>query len=447
MTIELDLDINNYSISDIEKFFNLNDEYNLNDIQDSEKKIISILIFDNNYDNNKKAQINNFLKIAKDKLIKNLKYNLDIQNNGFIEDYDKLLIKDDENYVRNQTSVTSNGNSFVQYKDTTSVNDNINKNKYLNPIETFPTNISRSYLNNLKRKTIKQTIILNSLYREDYCNTLSTDFTLILPMYLKNILSIRLSSIQIPNTLYCISELNKNNSLYLREDAVGGVEGVVIIPDGNYDVNSFIATLNNEIKNQLSTENFLVTFDNNTQKITIENTIPYGFTMNFYVDFNFDEESNLNNQKKSTINKNYKILNCVDITELYRRLGWIMGYRKQIYSDLTSYTSEGIFNGAFTNYIYFTLNDFNNSQSQNIIGFLPNSIIGNNILAMIPLNTSSFNVCFDNGADFIEKKREYFGPINIQKFRIQLLNQYGEIINLNNMDFSFSLELEMGYDW
>ena len=66
---------------------------------------------------------------------------------------------------------------------------------------------------------------------------------------------------------------------------------------------------------------------------------------------------------------------------------------------------------------------------------------------MIPLNSESFNVCYDNGAGFIEKKREYFGPVNIQKFKIQLLNQYGEILELNNMDFSFSLELEIGYDW
>ena len=66
---------------------------------------------------------------------------------------------------------------------------------------------------------------------------------------------------------------------------------------------------------------------------------------------------------------------------------------------------------------------------------------------MIPLNSNSFQTCFDNGADFIEKNRNYFGPVNIQRLKIQLLNQYGEILDLNNMDFSFSLEFEIGYDW
>jgi hypothetical protein len=442
MSIELDLNINNYSISDIENFFGLNEDYKLDDIQKSEKNIINILISDNNYNKDKKAQILNFLKNARNKLIKILKANLDIQNSGFIEDYDKLIIKDDENYVRNQTSVSTNGNSFVINKDTTSFNDIIDKNRYLNPVETYPTTVSRSYLNNLKRKTVLQTIILNSQYREDYCNTLSTDFTIILPMYLKNVLSIRLSSLQIPNSLYCISQTNKNNALYLREDAVGGVEGVVIIPDGNYDASSFVTVLQNEINTQLST-NFTVLYDSNTRKITISNNIPYQFTMNFFIDL----EPGTNIQTEFILNENYKIVNCVDITELYKRLGWLMGYRGAEYSGFTEYQTEGIFNGAFTNYIYFTLNDFNNSQSQNIIGIFPNSIIGNNILAMIPLTADSFNVCFDSGADFIEKKREYFGPVNIQKFKIQLLNQYGEILDLNNMDFSFSLELEIGYDW
>jgi hypothetical protein len=72
---------------------------------------------------------------------------------------------------------------------------------------------------------------------------------------------------------------------------------------------------------------------------------------------------------------------------------------------------------------------------------------------MIPLSQSidnpnvNYNICFNNGSDYIEKKREYFGPVNIQKLKCQLLNQYGETINLNNMDFSFSLEFESAYDW
>lgn len=441
MSLEFDLNINNYSISELEKFLGLKEKYSFNDVVNNEKSFIDVLDSSNDYDKRKKKEIKVFLSNAKERMFNKLKNLVDIQNDGFIEDYEKLLDPTTEQNIVNQTTSDFGGYHYVMNKETTSFNDVIDKQKKLNPVETYPTNVARSYLNNLKRKTITQTIILNSLYRDDYLNTLSTDFSITLPNYFKNVLSIRLSSLQLPNVLFCISKNNNNNSLFITEDALGGVEGIVIIPDGNYDYTTFAALLQTEINTQLSTLNFVVTVDSATQKITITNIVN-DFTMNFIVK---DSVSGVNTEY--IINKNYKQLNCVnDITELYKKLGWIMGYRSALYTGQKSYVAEGIYNGSFTEYIYFILNDFNNSQSQNIIGMFSKSTIGNNILAMIPLNANSFHICFDNGADFIEKKREYFGPVNIQKLKIQLLNQYGEILNLNCMDFSFSLELEVGYD-
>ena len=441
MSLEFDLNINNYSISELENFLGLKENYSFNDIINNEKSFVNVLDSSNEYDKKKKKEIKVFLANAKERMFNKLKNMVDIQNDGFIEDYDKLLDPTTEKNIVSQTTADFGGYHYVMNKDTTSFNDIIDKQKKLNPVETYPTNVARSYLNNLKRKTITQTIILNSLYRDDYLNTLSTDFNITLPNYFKNVLSIRLSSLQLPNVLYCISTANNNNSLFITEDALGGVEGIVVIPDGNYDYTTFATLLQTAINTQLSTLNFVVTTDSATQKITITNKVN-DFTMNFIV-----KESVSGVNTEYIINKNYKQLRCVnDITELYKKLGWIMGYRRALYTGQKSYVAEGVYNGSFTEYIYFILNDFNNSQSQNIIGMFSKSTIGNNILAMIPLNVDSFHICFDNGADFIEKKREYFGPVNIQKLKIQLLNQYGEILDLNCMDFSFSLELEVGYD-
>jgi len=441
MSLEFDLNINNYSISELENFLGLKENYSFNEIINNEKSFLNVLDSSNEYDKRRKKEIKVFLANAKERIFIKLKNIVDIQNDGFIEDYDKLLDPTTEKNIVNQTTADFGGYHYVMNKETTSFNNVIDKEKKLNPVETYPTNVARSYLNNLKRKTITQTIILNSLYRDDYLNTLSTDFNITLPNYFKNVLSIRLSSLQLPNVLYCISKNNNNNSFYISENILGGVEGIIIIPDGNYDYTTFATLLQTQINTQLSTLNFVVTADSATQKITITNNVNE-FTINFIV-----KESVLGVNTEYIINKNYKQLHCVnDITELYKKLGWVMGYRSALYTGQKSYVAEAVYNGSFTEYIYFILNDFNNSQSQNIIGMFSKSTIGNNILAMIPLNVDSFHICFDNGADFIEKKREYFGPVNIQKLKIQLLNQYGEILDLNSMDFSFSLELEVGYD-
>ena len=171
---------------------------------------------------------------------------------------------------------------------------------------------------------------------------------------------------------------------------------------------------------EISPPRFEVIAHESTQKITIMNNRNV-FTMNFLKD--------------------------IESKDFNSTFGWILGFRQIEYKCSAVYTSEAVYNSVASDYIYFILNDFNHSQSQNILAMYSKSYIGNNILAMIPLTSQSFHICFDNGNDFIEKKREYFGPVNLQRLKIELRNQYGELLDLNCMDFSFSLEVELGYDW
>ena len=52
----------------------------------------------------------------------------------------------------------------------------------------------------------------------------------------------------------------------------------------------------------------------------------------------------------------------------------------------------------------------------------------------------------DNDGDSNLKKREFMGPVDINKIHLRLLDQYGNKIFLNNMDWSFSLEFEILYE-
>jgi hypothetical protein len=436
MSFDFDLNIYNYTIAELEKFLGLSDGYTFNDVLKNCKDMSKVIMDNRGLDREKKVGIVSFMESAKENLVKRFKKPVISNDFGFIDDYDKLLVTADEKDVVNQTSTTYAGHSFVMNRETNSLNKVLKRDEYLNPIETYPTNIARGMLNNLKRKTVKQTVILNSLYRDDYETTSPSDFSIVLPYQFKNVLSVRLSSVQFPNVIYCISARNKNNFLYIYEEVTGN-EGTVEIPDGNYSACDFVAMLQQEINTQLGTgDRFVVSFDFISGKITISNKA-LNFKMSFLASSNAEYLANLVINPTQT----------APVTDFYKQLGWIMGYRKAAYLDGSSYTTEGIYNGASAEYVYFVMNDFNKSQSQNIIGMFSQSIIGDNILAMIPLTSDSFSVCFDSGADFIEKKREYFGPVNIQRLKIQLLNQFGEVIDLNRMDFSFSLEMELGYDW
>jgi len=446
MNTTFDFNINNYTIKDIEKFLGLNQDYTFNDVIQKKEGMINIIIDNKQYDKKYITNLINFMEESVVKIAENIKKTTQ-QNHGFIEDYDKLLIATDEGNVVNQTSTSYAGNNFVMNKNTVELNDVLGKSNRLNPIETYQTNIARSNLNVVKRKTFNQTIMLNTLFREDYENTLSTDFNIVLPYYFKNVLSIRLSSLQLPNVMYNISAANRNNIFYIDVED-GGPNGLVTMPDGNYDISSFVTMLQTQLNTQLSVPYFIVTYDQYTYKITISYNEPIlnpSFTMLFYTPVPKNNKYEYENKTKP--DNDYRKNDCVDITQIYKNFGWFMGYRKPVYDGAGSYTTEAVYNSSPYDYIYFTLNDYNMSQSQNIFGMFSKSILGDNILAVIPVTSSSFNICFESGNNLIEKKREYYGPVNIQRLKIQLLNQYGEVLNLNNMDFSFSLELEIGYDW
>ena len=44
-------------------------------------------------------------------------------------------------------------------------------------------------------------------------------------------------------------------------------------------------------------------------------------------------------------------------------------------------------------------------------------------------------------------RRNYFGPVDIQKLHIQILDSFGRIINLNNMDMAIGIKLTCLYDY
>ena len=122
-------------------------------------------------------------------------------------------------------------------------------------------------------------------------------------------------------------------------------------------------------------------------------------------------------------------------------LGYQIGYRLIKYEGLKSYTSESAFNKTSLDYVYFSVDDYNNSYLNHNYGILPNqSILDENILAVVTIRSPQFTTTFDNGSDYIPKLRHYFTPVNIKKIGIKLLDPLGNLVNINTNDYSFVLE-------
>jgi hypothetical protein len=133
-------------------------------------------------------------------------------------------------------------------------------------------------------------------------------------------------------------------------------------------------------------------------------------------------------------------------TPLPLKFGWIMGFREGIYINNSSYVSEGIVDITGPRYIYLVVDDFNNNVNNSFYSAFNSSILNKNVLARISLQGGTFNILLQNNLNIITDARQYFGPVDIQKLQIKLLDEYGRILDLNNMNFSFCLMFQTVYD-
>jgi hypothetical protein len=123
-----------------------------------------------------------------------------------------------------------------------------------------------------------------------------------------------------------------------------------------------------------------------------------------------------------------------------------MGFRTGIYTGNNNYVSEGIADLSGKKYLYLVVDDHNNNVNNQFYSAFNSSILNNNILARISFQPNPFGNITQNNLVVTTTPRQYFGPVDILKLNIQLLDEYGRVIDMNNMDYSFCLTFVTVYD-
>ena len=308
----------------------------------------------------------------------------------------------------------------------------LNSNHPTNVIlDSFPNSVAPGNLNSIKRITQFQNLNLNTCFRTNYFNSSSCNFQYAIPNEIKNVVSMRLASIEIPNAWYLFSHAKQNNIFKIDVTLNNHLTSYsIIIPDGNYDSES--------LQHFLNTTYFCESgLDNSLQYIRF--TIDH---RSFKSRFEIIQDDN--NQDKLQ----FSLIFLEDINQnMMSRLGWTLGFRLPKYLNIDdTIQSEGLFDGAGDKYIYMCLTDYQyNSNSVNMIGF-DKSMMDEDVLAKIPMVNGKLSLIIDDNNNPLTKTRRYNGPVNINKLQVKIMDKFGEIIDLNNMDFSFTLELEILYE-
>jgi len=322
-------------------------------------------------------------------------------------------------------------------------NDNENSDVDDNVQDVYVKNVKKTNLNPIERQVKRISYCFNTIFRDNYYKTSSTDFTLTIPDTIKNVISTRLSSVELYNTTLAFNAEYGSNKFKIIIEHPERKEYEIIIPAGNYRS----SLLSQQIQNY---------FDSN-----INPFIP-GFSFSINIDVKSGRTTILNSEgtelttKQGTVDasdetKHFRIEFGNELNENapHKSLGWLLGYRHNTYSGSTNYISESIYDSIRDKYIYFCLDDYNKNYNDTIRAVFQNSIMSENILSKIPLNQGVYTINFHTGREHNDgdgnSVRKYNGPVNIKRIGIKLYDAFGETINLQNTDFSFTLDFEILY--
>jgi hypothetical protein len=433
---KLDLDINNYSLKDIERFFQLkpNSKYNASDIELKEAQIREQLLNSGHINKRIRRDLINFLLLAKQWLIfvkcnnGEVKPPTTIPKNYKLDPLDLPMSK--EPNPRTDELINRPTTQFI----------------YSNSSEFFP-----GVINPLNTRIITKCLNIDTRFRDNLYNTQSSDFTLQLPTKFNKVVSMALSAVEFPVAFYGISATNGNNYLNMRviycfNDLTNRIlkhDCVFIIPDGSYTPNDLIDTINFVInKKTIGKTSNDPDYVFNFIKVEVDITPNGSGTRRVTIANNDSKDVTI---KQIILDFTKNIEGLPDTTNIFTKIGWNLGFTKPKYCGDTFYVAETVIEPT-TKYIYLAIDDFNNHANNHFVTAFNKSILSTDVIGRISIKGSYINSIIENDFNLVTEPRLYFGPVDIQRLRVRLFDEFGRILSMNNSNYSFCLTMKLLYD-
>jgi hypothetical protein len=260
-------------------------------------------------------------------------------------------------------------------------------------------------------------INIDSRFRDTPERSQASNFHFTMPTQIRNILRIRLTSIEFPNNYYMFTEKRHNTTLrIIYKDSGGNVVGEAItIPDGNYTAYEMETQLNMSIQEHP----LLITLS--VQFVPTTGHFIFKWDRRFAVDPSFESIERISDYG----------------------LGFYLGFKRSLHKSIevvvgtpSVWEVESDMLATFSGDSYFLLrlNDYK---------CVSHYFEGNTVdaFAKILLRDSKNTLNFDDYAGDHIKEVVMTGPQDLKRFTVQILDPYGQLVDLCHTNFSFSLEI------
>ena len=263
---------------------------------------------------------------------------------------------------------------------------------------------------------------IDTRFSDDFSGFDNATYTVVLSDRLTNIKSMTVTNVELFLSYFNISAAKRNNSFRITNVGTG-VHTTIVIPDGQYTISSLQSVVNGLLPSSIT-----YSVDNQGHSIFTVG----GSSSSQYIEFYTDSTGGYDKR-----NPKFK-------------LGWIMGYRNVAYpiSAGSSLVSESLVNLNGPRYLYLVLDEFQHSNQGSFVSVLSTSLMNKQIIARIAISEADYvfgsivSANLKNGLLVSDTRTYSGGKTDIQQLNIQLVDETGEVVDLNGDDLSFCLRLE-----
>lgn len=288
---------------------------------------------------------------------------------------------------------------------------------------------SHMVMTNVSQESKTKIVNIDTKFRDDYnydtaCNL--ADYSMSLPEPINNVCSMTVENLELPLTYYNVSSALGNNVFKVTRLSTPPVLTIITVPDGEYTLTSLDTKITNLLNSLgLGLDISIPLTANNTTMNNSSASDDYSIEFAVNKDGSFDKH-------------NFK-----------SKLGWMLGFTEVSYTipNNGEIVAERISNLTRPRVLYLHVDDFAQTKQNSFSTMMSRSRNSDNIIAKIMVDRSSNDfrkIFFANKANgyLLSDKREYSGKTNIKRLQVQLVDEFDQKINLNGLDFSFSLKIE-----
>ena len=265
-------------------------------------------------------------------------------------------------------------------------------------------------------KTIKERIIsIDTKFRKDYVygQNADADFTVNFGEKISEVRSMEVKSIDVPLTFFNIN--SSNNTFYINAS-------LITLTPGFY---ANVATVATEINSKMISAGFSAA-DISFSTVSINQTSVF---------------------RTNTVTYDISFVVINSPLSYKTNLGWLLGFRKNSYrvtSSSNSAVSECSIYLKNPRHLFLAINEFSSTNVNSFLAPFENANLNKNIIARISVSDTGFGttiIASDGNGLLVSEIRKYLEKVNIQRMHVQLLDDAGNVVNLNGSDFAFTLKI------